>query len=153
MAATQQPNCRAPAETAIKASVTFYAVIDLRLKPEQKPRPPTFPENDPTAVLLPLYDLYAGSSRAQHLNNPRLNPVLAARETLPERILLVVPGVDILVAEQTAFAERVNGEDRAGRREKPRVELIMDEKGFHGYLECKAKEQSRHSHGENMLTV
>ncbi|KAH7320792.1 Alpha/Beta hydrolase protein [Stachybotrys elegans] len=131
MAATQQP---APGSTAFKAIVTFYGPVDLRLPPGEKPKGPGFPEKDPTEVLLPLYDAYAGPKRAQHMEDPRMNPTLAARETLPERILLVVPGIDILVAELHEFARRVNEEDE--RDCLPgRVELMYEEKCFHGYLE------------------
>lgn len=134
LAATQQKPCHAPAPTAIKAIVTFYAVIDLRLKPIEKPRPASFPKRDPLAVLLPLYDAYAGPVRAKNMANPRMSPALAARETLPDRILLVVAGLDILVAEQMAFAERVNREDQQGG-ESGRVDVFYDEEAFHGYLE------------------
>lgn len=139
VAATQRKNCQPPSPTAIKASVTFYAPLDLRLKPGEKPRPSSLPTKDPAAPMFPLFDSYGAPARKDHSNNPRLNPVLAARETLPERMLLVVPGLDILVAEQTAFAERVNAEDeRDGEMETPRVEVLYDEDAFHGYLERKS---------------
>ncbi|KAF7548667.1 hypothetical protein G7Z17_g6895 [Cylindrodendrum hubeiense] len=134
IAATQQDNCHSPSPTAIKASITFYAPVDLRLKPEDKPRPANFPKRDPAAVLLPLFDAYASQARANHLNDPRLSPVLAKRETLPERMLLVIPAIDIVVVEQMAFVERVNSEDEQNG-ETPRVEVLYEEEGFHGYLE------------------
>ncbi|KAH7153300.1 Alpha/Beta hydrolase protein [Dactylonectria macrodidyma] len=134
IAATQQENCHSPSPTAIKASVTFYAAIDLRLKPGEKPRLASFPKRDPMSVLFPLFDAYASSARATHPDDPRLSPVLAKRETLPERMLLVIPAIDILVAEQTAFAERINNEDLQ-RAETPRMEVFDDAEGFHGYLE------------------
>ncbi len=34
----------------VKASVTFYAAIDLRLKPQDKPKPAGFPTKDPSAL-------------------------------------------------------------------------------------------------------
>lgn len=136
LAAGQQPNCHGLSPTAFKAAVTFYASIDLRLKPGQKPKSARLPGKDPLAVLHPLFDAYAGPARAKHMDDPRLSPALAARETLPGRILLVVPALDILVAEQMAFAERVNGEDTA-EGGSPRVEVMTEENGFHGYLEGK----------------
>ncbi|KAH6999664.1 putative lipase/esterase family protein [Ilyonectria destructans] len=134
LAATQQESCHSPSPTAIKASIIFYAPIDLRLRPQEKPRPADFPKWDPAEVLLPLFDAYASPARATHLNNPRLSPVLAKRETLPERVLFVIPAIDIVVAEQMAFAERINGEDQQNG-ETPRVEVLYEEEGFHGYLE------------------
>ncbi len=51
-------------------------------------------------------------------------------------MLLVVPGIDILVHEQSTFVERLNEEKvkdpkHAGRR----IEKLYMEKGFHGWLE------------------
>ncbi|KAM5343193.1 hypothetical protein ACJ41O_014159 [Fusarium nematophilum] len=138
VAATQQESCHAPAPTAIKAITTFYASIDLRLSPWEKPHPANMPKNDPARMFLPLFDSYPAPARAKHFEDPRLSPVLAKRETLPERMLLVVPGIDILVAEQTEFAERVNEEDEVDmdwEREVPRVELMHEKDLFHGYLE------------------
>ncbi|KAF4983983.1 hypothetical protein FZEAL_737 [Fusarium zealandicum] len=77
VAATQQENCHAPSPTAIKAITTFYAAIDLRLKPWEKPHPPDMPKKDPAAVFLPLFDAYASPARAKHLEDPRLSPVMA----------------------------------------------------------------------------
>ncbi|KAI5456558.1 putative lipase/esterase family protein [Mariannaea sp. PMI_226] len=134
LAATQQMCCQPSASTAIKAVVMFYAPIDLRLKPIEKPRPAKFPSTDPLAVLQPLFDSYVGPVRAENMNNPRMSPILAKRETLPNRILVVVAGVDILVAELMSFAERVNQEDHQNG-ETGRVEVLYDESVFHGYLE------------------
>lgn len=68
-----------------------------------------------------------------------MSPAIASIETLPENMLLVVPGTDILVHEQLTFVERVRDEiahhprmSHAGRR----VEALFVEKGFHGYLGC-----------------
>ncbi|UNI24708.1 hypothetical protein JDV02_010435 [Purpureocillium takamizusanense] len=149
VAATQQPDRQAPSATRVRGIVTFYAALDLRLAPDEKPRPRGMPSasSDPLRVLVPLFDAYmAGARRAKTTmghrggdyddGDARLNPVLARRETLPERMLLVVPAVDILYAEQMAFAERVNGEDeREGRRERRRVETMVVDGMFHGYLE------------------
>lgn len=122
----------------IKASVTFYASINLQLSPLEKPRPANFPKRDPAQFLLPLFDSYPGPVREREFNNPRMSPYLARLEDLPESMLLVVPAVDILVHEQLTFAERlkseiVNDPKYADRR----VETLYVEKGFHGYLQGK----------------
>jgi acetyl esterase/lipase len=141
LAATQQPNCHAPSPTAIKGYVSFYAPIDLRLSPGQKPAHRSLPKNDPSSVLFPLFDSYATEARKEHFDDPRLSPALAARETLPERMLLVVATIDITPAELLSFANRVNEEDKVdGNRDKPRVE-VFEEESFHGYLERKFSPQ------------
>lgn len=104
LASTQQRACHAPSRTAYKAAVTFYGVMNLRLKPSEKPRP--------------LDD--AERARTDHVDDPRMSPMLAELETLPRDVLLIVPAVDILVHEQLTFAERIRGEidaDPSGRGE------------------------------------
>ncbi len=123
----------------VKASVTFYAAINLRLKPWEKPRPQvpgqSGPAKDPLSFLLPLFDAYASAAREKEMDNPRLSPYLAKLEDLPQDILLVVPAIDILVHEQLTFAERLRGEiEREERFKGRRVETLYVEKGFHGYL-------------------
>ena len=59
--------------------------------------------------------------------------MLANSNTLPGRILLVIPGIDILVAEQTEFAKRINEEDSTNATS--RVEIMLEKELFHGYLE------------------
>ncbi|KJZ68780.1 hypothetical protein HIM_11824 [Hirsutella minnesotensis 3608] len=136
LASTQQLNCQAQSPMGLKGIVTFCAAIDLRLSPWEKPRPAKMPKFDPLAMLLPLMDAYAKPARVRHMNDPRLSPTLAKPDTLPERILLVVAAIDILYAEQMAFAERVNEQDRRyGKLEKPRVETMVEDEGFHAYLE------------------
>ncbi|KAI1042409.1 hypothetical protein LB505_004407 [Fusarium chuoi] len=132
-AVTQHKSCQEPSPTSIKAITTFYAAIDFRLSPWEKPLPANMPKNDPAKVFLPLFDAYAAPARSKHFEDPRLSPVLSQMESLPERILLVVPGIDILVAEQTEFAERINNDD--GIREVQRVEILHEKDLFHGYLE------------------
>ncbi|KAG5798321.1 hypothetical protein H9Q69_002647 [Fusarium xylarioides] len=132
-AVTQQKSYQAPSPTAIKAITTFYAVIDFRLSPWEKLHPDNMPKNDPAKVFLPLFDAYAAPVRAKNFEDPRLSPILSEKETLPERVLLVVPGIDILVAEQTEFAKRINNED--GKIEVQRVEILHEKDLFHGYLE------------------
>jgi acetyl esterase/lipase len=141
LAATQQPRLQAPSPTACRAVVIYYGPIDLRLSPEQKPRGQGMPpaDKDPAAPLMPLFDAYAAPARAKHMDDPRLSPALAARETLPPRILLVVPSMDIVVAEQLDFADRINEEDRrAGWAGEPRVSVQEEKESFHGYMEGKS---------------
>lgn len=71
--------------------------IDLRLPPWEKPKPLNFPTFDPLWWLMPLFDVYACPSRAADRENPRLHPILADGNTLPEDMLFVVPTVDILL--------------------------------------------------------
>ncbi|KAK3380905.1 alpha/beta hydrolase fold-domain-containing protein [Podospora didyma] len=138
LAAAQTENCRPSAATSIKACATFFAVTDLRLKPHEKPRPKTFPKKDPmAAVFAPLLDAYPAPVRGANMDNPRMSPILASIDRLPENMFVFVAGVDILVHEQTAFVERVKadlakepGQTASGRK----VEMGFDEKGFHGYL-------------------
>lgn len=142
VAATQQPNCQAPSRTAIKGIITNCAVIELRLSPWQKPAPPKMPGADPIAFMQPLFDAYPEQARAKHIDDPRMSPILAKRETLPDHILMVIAEIDILLEEETAFAKRVNDEDeKAGWTGPPRVETMIAPDGFHGWLECKSKER------------
>ncbi len=145
MASTQQPVCHAPSPTAYKAAVTYYGVMNLRLKAIEKPRPRNaagedrMPKNDPTAVLLPLMDAYVERARKDHMEDPRMNPMLAKLETLPKDVLLIVPAVDILVHEQLTFTERIKGEieaDPNGKGNRRSFEAVVYEKGFHGWTEC-----------------
>jgi acetyl esterase/lipase len=145
IASTQQPVCHAPFPTAYKAAVTYHGVMNLRLKPAEKPRPRNaagedrMPKNDPVAVLLPLMDAYAERARKDHMEDPRMNPMLAELETLPKDVLLIVPAVDILVHEQLTFAERIKGEieaDPNGKGNGRSFEAVVYEKGFHGWTEC-----------------
>lgn len=127
------------APDAVKASVTFYAPVDLRLPPMDKPRSAGFPKRDPMAFLLPLFDSYPAPVRAQNMGNPRMSPILAALEDLPENMLLVVAGIDIIVHEQTVFIKRLQ-EEAAADKEKyrgRRFEAIFDDELFHGALERK----------------
>jgi acetyl esterase/lipase len=125
----------------VKAMLGFCPLVDLRPKPEEKPRPPNFPTKDPLFWMLPMYDTYPGPSRAQDLANPRINPIIADKETLPEHILFIVAGIDILLHEQLTFIERVRGELEREHNTKRRVEAKLIEKGFHGWLECKSPRQ------------
>jgi acetyl esterase/lipase len=110
LAATQQKSCHNPASTAFKASVTFYAVTDLRPRPREKPRPEGFPAIDPLSWMEPLFNSYAGPKNAENMQNPRMNPILASVDTLPENMLFLIPTLDILLHEQLTFVERLTNE-------------------------------------------
>ncbi|KAF2007706.1 alpha/beta-hydrolase [Amniculicola lignicola CBS 123094] len=128
------------------AYIGFYPALDLRLHPDDKPRPPNFPKQDPLAFLIPLYDAYAGPIRAANMESVRLNPILGARDVggLPREVFVAVAGIDILVDEQMRFVEGVRariGEDEGEEGEGnesmgcKRIEGRVWEKGFHGWLE------------------
>ena len=147
MASTQQSACQEPSPMACKAAVVFFGVMNLQQKPVEKPRPlnaageDRMPKKDPAAVLLPLMDAYAEKARKDHMNDPRLSPMLAKIETLPKDVLLIVPAIDILVHEQLTFAERIKGEieaDPNGKGKGRSFEAVVYEKGFHGWTECKS---------------
>ncbi|GKT44472.1 lipase 2 [Colletotrichum spaethianum] len=121
LAASQQIPSK---EFAIRAAITFYAPVDLRPRPEDKPRPASFPRTDPMSFIQPLYDSYAAPSKAKDMDNPRMSPCLASEETLPENMLLVVAAIDILVQEQLMFVERVKKE----RKEKAPDIVVQVEK-------------------------
>ncbi|EAW09977.1 putative lipase/esterase family protein [Aspergillus clavatus NRRL 1] len=136
----------AQTEFCVKASVTFYAPVDLRLPPWEKPKPAGIPEKDPLAWLLPLMDAYAGPERLENMGNPLLNPILADIESLPRHMMFVVPKVDILLQEQSVFIERLKEEAAAVNRGMSeqnskmqsrvyRIESRFDEGQIHGWLE------------------
>lgn len=141
LAATQRPECHGSAPTALKAAITFYAVVDQRVSPWQKQRPEKMPSpnSDPMRWLMPLFDSYPSKARRDHLDDPRLSPVLAKRETMPDRMLMVIPMVDILVAEQIEFVQSMreqhvkSGRDSDGDEEW--LQVVEEEEAFHGYLE------------------
>lgn len=120
-----------------KQQVTDGEQIDLKIPPEQKPKSGNFPKKDPMAFLIPLYDSYAAPSRAENQENPRMSPIVSAIETLPERMLLIIPGIDIIVHEQLAFVERVKKEiQERGLDKKGRMcEAKVVDDAFHGWLE------------------
>ncbi|THC94931.1 hypothetical protein EYZ11_005570 [Aspergillus tanneri] len=103
----------AQSEFCVKASVTFYAPVDLRLPPWEKPKPANFPEKDPLAFILPLMDAYAGPEREKYRENPLLHPILADIESLPRNMLFVGAKIDILLHEQTVFVDRLEKEAAA----------------------------------------
>jgi hypothetical protein len=114
--------------------------MDPGPKPEEKPKPENFPKHDPAAVLLPLMDAYGASGRINHSNDPRFRPILARLNTLPNDILLIVPTIDMLVHEQLTFVERLKKDTKQNPTERGkgrRVEAVVIEKGFHGWIERK----------------
>jgi acetyl esterase/lipase len=134
----------------VKAAVGFYASIDLRLAPGDKPFGPTDAKpgyqadkpttvmKDPLRFLLPLWDSYPGPVRAANLDNPRMSPVLGKIDQLPDNILLVIPEIDILVHEQTVLIERLKHEAARDKKYVGRkYKAIYEPEGFHGWLECK----------------
>jgi hypothetical protein len=92
---------------------------------------------------MPLFDAYARPARAENMENPRFAPILADINKLPNDMLLIIPGIDILAHEQLVFVERVK-KDIADRGEDGRriVGKLYD-KGFHGWLEREYNLSSR----------
>ncbi|KAF6813525.1 lipase esterase family [Colletotrichum sojae] len=127
---------RVPAEFAMRASVTYYAPVDLRPRPEKKPRPANLPATDPMSFMLPLYDSYAAPAKAENWENPRMSPCLSREESLPERMLLVVAAIDITVHEQLTFVERVKREREEKGKDGGTFEASYVEDAFHGCLEA-----------------
>jgi len=128
-----------PAKTAVKASVTFYAPVDLRLPPEAKPKPDNYPKRDPLGFFLPLLaDSYANRQNlVRNASSPVLHPILAPAGKLPRDMCFIIAAVDILLHEQLAFTERLSKEIEAegGAR---RLQRRVFEEGFHGWLELPA---------------
>lgn len=164
LAATQQQqqpdhpsaSASATATTEIKASVTFYAPVDLRSPPHEKPKPAGFPGiTGPIAAILPLSDAYVARRRSgsgaalgllsrdddqKNLTDPRLHPALAELRTLPERMLFVIPTLDILLHEQLVFVERLRRElaessSSSSDDSRRAVESLIVEGQWHGWVE------------------
>ncbi|KAF2159849.1 hypothetical protein M409DRAFT_60444 [Zasmidium cellare ATCC 36951] len=118
-----------------KAAVGFYAPVDFRRAPWEKPHPPSMPKNDPMKVFLPLMDVYAGGDvRKRAADDERLHPILRRIDELPANLLHVVPGIDVIVEEQMAFVERVR-EDFEWEGKGRRAEVKFFKEVFHGWLE------------------
>ncbi|KAL2824788.1 putative lipase/esterase family protein [Aspergillus cavernicola] len=100
-------------EYAVKGFTAFEGVVDFRLPPWLKPKPPGFPKIDPLAFLQPLFDAYAGPNRLRDMENPLLHPTLADISTLPQNMLFNIAGADILRDESTRMAERLEVDARA----------------------------------------
>lgn len=127
--------CWGAAETAFKGVLTFYAAIDLRLSPWEKPHPDSMPKTDPFRVFLPLYDAYPRRARQDHMEDARLSPAVMDVSRVPRDVLMVIPGIDILVHEQEMFVERIRKESGERGLDK-RVEVLKIEEAFHGWMEC-----------------
>ncbi|KAG8528314.1 uncharacterized protein KY384_007231 [Bacidia gigantensis] len=124
-------------EAGIKGAVTFFAAIDLRIPPQEKPKPPGFPKYDPLSFMMPLFDAYAGPARAKEKANSRLSPIVAPYLTLPPHIFMIVPEIDILFNEQVTFLRRVltEIEEDPGIKDSERsIKAMFFEKGFHGWI-------------------
>lgn len=65
------------------------------------------------AFLQPLFDAYAGPNRVRDIDSPLLHPTLASISTLPQNMLFVVGGTDILRDETTSMTERLKAEAKA----------------------------------------
>ncbi|OJD37006.1 lipase esterase family [Diplodia corticola] len=137
LAATQQQQEQKSDPTNIKAAVTFYAPIDLRLPPHEKPIPAGLPRANPISAILPLSDAYVAStgSDGRNVADARLHPFLAELRTLPGRMLFVIPTLDILLHEQLVFVERLKKEAEEEGRERV-VESLIVEGQWHGWVEC-----------------
>jgi acetyl esterase/lipase len=86
---------------------------------------------------MPLFDAYAAAARAENLDNPRLNPIVASLDTLPENMLFIGGTIDILLHEQLTFIEKLKGEvAQNGKYAGRRVESLMFDGQIHGFLEC-----------------
>lgn len=123
---------------AVKASVTFYAPVDLRTPANLKPRPASFPTRDPAALILPLADAYCGrdgAARERNRGGARLHPILARLEDLPERMLFVVPTIDVILHEQLVFVERLKREIEERGEEGRVVKSLIMEGQLHGWVE------------------
>ncbi|EZF30703.1 hypothetical protein H109_00650 [Trichophyton interdigitale MR816] len=144
---------------SVKGSVTFYAPVDLRKPPTEKPAPNDKP--DPLEVLKPLFDAYSGPVRTTNMENPLMNPILADITTLPPKMAFVVPKIDILHEEQMSMIERLKTETEqlnttAGivttgadskstsgqqthntltRKDVYQISYLEFPQGFHGWLE------------------
>ncbi|KAH6644011.1 lipase/esterase family protein [Boeremia exigua] len=125
--------CQGLPAGAAKAWLGFCVPVDLRLRPRDKVRPEGFPARNPLAVLEPLFDAYAGTEREGNSGDARCHPVLAGSEDLPEDLLFVCAGIDILLHEQTVLVERLDRERT--ERGDGAVDVMVVEKGFHGFIE------------------
>jgi acetyl esterase/lipase len=115
------------------AFVAWYPALSFHAPPQEKPKPEGYPTSDPMAFLLPLFDVYAGANRAEHIDDARLHPILAKEEALSRDMLIVSAKMDVLLAEGVEFVERMRKERVEG---EGRVEVVLVKTGFHGFMEC-----------------
>lgn len=116
----------------IKAALSFCGVVDIRVPPWEKPKPPGFPTSNPIAFLEPVFDSYAGPLRPKHIADPRLNIIIAPASELPRDILFIIPEMDILLREETQLVERLKKETEGSDR---RIEAVFYEGELHGFPE------------------
>jgi acetyl esterase/lipase len=128
------------------AWIGICPALDFRVAPKDKPKPANMPTSDPMAFLLPMFDVYAGTERKTHLEDKRLHPILVDEKALPADLLVIAAGIDVLLAEALEFAERLRRE-----RNDRGVELMVVDKGFHGFVECECS--SLTSCGTTQLTT
>ncbi|KAK5679994.1 hypothetical protein LTS10_007942 [Elasticomyces elasticus] len=113
----------------VKGIVSLFAPVDLRVLPWHKRKPKRFPKYDVTFLLQPLFDLYASQAReVGHTQNPRLSPILADPEKLPDDILMIVPTMDVLLDEQLTFAEKLR------QCRSKRLDVRLFEEQLHGFI-------------------
>lgn len=151
LAATQAVACHAPAETAIKGAISFYGPVDMRPAPWEKPRPNEI-DSDPMAFMEALFNSYAEPTKATMGDSPRMNPTLAALETLPPKMLFVVPRLDVLPKEILEFVERIKKESEAKGETNRKIEYLWLQDLFHGFLESRFRSMS-HEKSSVPLTV
>ncbi|KAI5814822.1 putative lipase/esterase family protein [Pyronema omphalodes] len=121
------------AKGRIKAAVLFYSAIDMRKRREDKPKPEGMPK-DPFAWIGPLIDTYAPSPQGARYHDERLAPVdVEDIRRLPDKVLMVVAGKDILVEENLRLKQRLD--DRA--------EMKVWGGRWHGWLEMPGMEKEQ----------
>ena len=88
-------------------------------------------------IFLPLFDAYPRLARKEHMDDPRLSPILLDVRQVPKDVLMVVAGIDILVHEQQEFLERVREEIKGMGEEGAAwsIEELYIEEAFHGWME------------------
>lgn len=92
-------------------------------------------------MLMPLFDSYASGCEEGRNIDPRLSPIFRSAQDLPHELLLIIPAIDILLHEQLSFVERLKQEAKASADEHGgRIETMVFEKGFHGWLQGKCWE-------------
>jgi acetyl esterase/lipase len=126
----------------VEGYIGFYAPIDLRLPPGEKPAPARFPKRDPRSFLLPFIHAYGASAFAIDPLTKRANQCFRHEasdlSTLPKNIFFADAGIDILLKEHLDYfqALRSNIILAKGRgREIFHVESEVYDDGFHWWAE------------------
>jgi len=71
------------------------------------------------------------------MDDARLSPILKSIKDLPDNILCVVAGIDIVTHEQLSFIERVKSElDSSDQPSDRTLEAVVFDNAFHGWFEC-----------------